>query len=1088
MSTSTTPTEVNLAFDIGHSSIGWAVLDLNASTSQPDILGCGVVIFEKNGALANQRRLHRSQRRHVRATRLRIARMEKLLVHLGTLSSEQLQLKHQASGGHSAPWLLAARVLASNGTRLLSWPELWDVLRWYAHNRGYEEIGTEPTEIEDIANDEKKKDAEKVANAKAAMARLGQTTMAETICAWLGLNPLGEQHASRESYKAKNCAFERPVVIAEVRRLLEAHRGQLPTLDDILIATLLDDARAIVVPTIKLPRRYQGSLLFGRLATRYHNRIIGRCPISGEKIPSKNCPEFLRYRWAMQLANMRVATAADQTLRPLSIDERKIVHTVMTAAGHLGVRALKDTVRGLPGISRDNLENLLLHPDAKEAFVLDPAQKLVTSDPQLSAVWPCLPERIQKRTKGRLRRGKQTSLAALRAEAAALGHDLALFDAALLASIASKAKKSKGKKSEPLTLDNVLAAPLDIRRDLARLSGRAPYARPLLTKAFDEVMGGLDPKGKGGCLEETDETRRHRETRPLPQQTNNHLVRHRLLILGRLLRDLIADPSYVSGDLARVTRITIEVNRDLREMSGLSAEDIAKELGARLSSHKKVSEYLEKSLAAERHHEITASLIRKARIAADLGWRCPYTGVEFEPVQLLTDSKSRVDKDHIIPRSQRPTDSLDALVVTFSDINRWKGKRTAWQFIQDEGGKSVPHAPHLSIMPMSRFKEFVAKLDTKGHDDDYKRKRRRKDLLLLERYEEKSGGFTPGQLTQTSQLARLAAQVMREPFMHLAGQPTIVALPGSVTGSIRRSWDLLGCLAAATPAVLDPDGATKTKTEIRDITYLHHALDACVIGLAAALIPNRGDVWRLLSERRLRSDQQAQLVENLPTKLVDFDAQGGFRLRDLPDELKQQLRTRLIERRVVQHIARDMNGLRVEENTRGVLKRENGRIFLRQRKRDATGKRVINETNEPEGKVIGLPLIGQPRGKLAKLNGVRVVADNYGVAILADENLPPEERFVIIPFAHVWKRLNDLKVRNGGKRPQVWRNGQIIRLTKGKRSGLWRIFSIKNNTSGMALDLGIIDAIKPIWINCLLKSLLRDGAAQLNPTLTGADK
>ncbi|HTO04996.1 MAG TPA: hypothetical protein VL069_14895, partial [Opitutus sp.] len=111
-------------------------------TPLPDMLGCGVVTFEKDGALANQRRLHRSQRRHVRATRHRIARMEKLLAHLGVMTAEQLATKHQASGGHSAPWLLAARVLASNGTRTLSWPELWDVLRWYAHNRGYEEIGT----------------------------------------------------------------------------------------------------------------------------------------------------------------------------------------------------------------------------------------------------------------------------------------------------------------------------------------------------------------------------------------------------------------------------------------------------------------------------------------------------------------------------------------------------------------------------------------------------------------------------------------------------------------------------------------------------------------------------------------------------------------------------------------------------------------------------------------------------------------------------------------------------------------------------------------------------------------------------------
>ena len=71
---------------------------------------------------------------------------------------------------------------------------------------------------------------------------------------------------------------------------------------------------------------------------------------------------------------------------------------------------------------------------------------------------------------------------------------------------------------------------------------------------------------------------------------------------------------------------------------------------------------------------ITAGLIRKARIADDLGWRCPYTGVQLEPKQLVTRA---VDKDHIVPRSDRASDSLDSLVITFSAINKWKGRRTA---------------------------------------------------------------------------------------------------------------------------------------------------------------------------------------------------------------------------------------------------------------------------------------------------------------------------------------------------------------------------------------------------------------------------
>jgi len=1092
MSASVKPPRVEIAFDVGHSSIGWAVLGTNES-SPPGVLGCGAVIFEKDSALANTRRRHRSQRRHVRATRQRIARMEKLLVHLGIFTATELAAKHQANGGSATPWLLAARVLASDGAHTLTWPELWDVLRWYAHNRGYEEITGEIREQTE-ESDEKKQDTEKVENAKAALAQFGKNSMAETICAWLGQDPLGARTGTTENYKAKNCAFERALVDAEVTRLLASHLGKLHGVTEALVAAIILDARAIAVPSIRLPLRYRGSLLFGRLATRYHNRIIGLCPISGEKIPGKNCPEFLRYRWAMQLANLRIADAADAALRPLTANERSKIHAFMVAAGSLGVRELKEAVRALPGHARDNLEQFLLHPDAKEGLVLDPTQKLIVGSPVVAAVWPHLPERLQNRARGRWRRGKSTSLAKLREEALQLGHNCAAFDVAVEALCAPPKKPSK--KTPPPVKGKLLHDPIDARRELAKLSGRAAYARPLLAKAFDEVMAGRDPKATGGCLEETEVVRRRREALPLPQQTNNHLVRHRLQILGRLLNDLIADPAYGAGEPARIKSVTLEVNRDLREMAGLTAQDIAKELGQRLKQHGDAVQWLEQDPQVA--PKISAGLIRKARVALDLGQCCPYTGESFSPIDLVT---KRVDLDHIIPRSLRASDSLDSLALTFSAVNQWKGKRTAWQFIQDEGGKPVLGASNLSIMTPARFKAHVESLNTRGHLDDHRRKKRRKEFFLLERYEDKERTFTPGQLTQTSQLARLAAQVVREPFARLPEPPRLVALPGSVTGAVRKAWDMLGCLSTAAPGVLETvklaDGTEKqevrTKTEIRDITHLHHALDACALGLAAHFIPNRGDVWRLLSERRLDSAQRAELAA---LDLFDFDERGQFRLRDLAPELKEQIRHRLAERRVVQHVPADMSGLRVEENTRGILRRENGRVFLRQRKKNADGQVVVNHTEESEGKVVGLPRADGSGGKLAALKGVRVIDGNYGVAILSDVKLPANERFIVIPHERVWKRLKELSLRNGGKKPLVLRNGMHAVVPRGRYQGRWMVRGVKlNQRSGMLVDLSFPDFIKyrepgraESRQNVSLSTLMKDGLHVIRTHLSASER
>src|SRR5882757_9006303 len=102
--------DLELSFDVGHSSLGWAVLQTVARPSalseapRVNILGCGVVTFGADDCLASKRRDYRRQRRHARSTRQRIAQMEKLLTHLKVLSAEQLKQKHQQAGGSSVPW------------------------------------------------------------------------------------------------------------------------------------------------------------------------------------------------------------------------------------------------------------------------------------------------------------------------------------------------------------------------------------------------------------------------------------------------------------------------------------------------------------------------------------------------------------------------------------------------------------------------------------------------------------------------------------------------------------------------------------------------------------------------------------------------------------------------------------------------------------------------------------------------------------------------------------------------------------------------------------------------------------------------
>ena len=104
---------LHISFDVGHSSIGWAVLEkTGAQASDINILGCGSVVFRADDCLASSRRAYRRQRRHIRSTRQRIARMKILLQQLGVLTGSELD-----QPGCAWPWKLAAQVLQGGKLR-----------------------------------------------------------------------------------------------------------------------------------------------------------------------------------------------------------------------------------------------------------------------------------------------------------------------------------------------------------------------------------------------------------------------------------------------------------------------------------------------------------------------------------------------------------------------------------------------------------------------------------------------------------------------------------------------------------------------------------------------------------------------------------------------------------------------------------------------------------------------------------------------------------------------------------------------------------------------------------------------------------
>jgi hypothetical protein len=960
--------------------------------------------------------------------------MKLVLAHGGLLSRVDLD-----QPGRAWPWLLAARVLAPTGAALLTAQELWDVLRWYAHNRGYDGNRAWARDEAEAQEDTTREQA-----ARQWMQDHNTHTMAETVGAVLEVGPGkradgGNRHSSTIRFKGRGVAFPRSVVANEVRHILEAHQGKLPGLDSRTIRVLMDDARwegLAASAGIRLPHRYEGGLLFGQLIPRFDNRIISSCPVAYEreyaraldegkseadakhwavrqaKVPAKKCREFLLFRWAMILANIHVN--ASNGIRPLSKEERQALHQTMVKSGKLTKREFLKALDATVGTSKHNGTALLMLPDADKALVLRPEKEA-----------------------------------------------------------------------------------------LKRLSGRAPHTRGIMKQAVRDVFAGRHPMAEGGALFRSEELRGMQLRRTVEEKTNNHLVRHRLLILCRLVKDLLA--AYAGNDPSLIAQVTIEVNPDLRSFSGMSAIEKEQEMGQRLGDFKKVVQKLRTDLPEGTN--ISASLIRKARIAQDMGWTCPYTGMQYDALDLL---HGHVDKDHIIPRSLRPSDSLDSLVLTSRAINEMKGQRTAAQFIKEFEGRKVQDGKKrsLEILPWSQFQKGVEGLDAKGvHDQDRARKKRRKALLLLEQYREKE--FVPKDLTQTSHLVRLAAEELKKEFGGVRCSTRIVSIPGSVTAETRKAWKLEACLAQANPEVAELLERRKTeaaplsiKQELRDTSHLHHALDACVLACAAHHLEKKGNIWKALVQRR---KSEADNLELLSTGLFKRGQDGQARLQDLPASLKNQISRVLAECRVVQHIPSNRRGLKAEETVWRVLDPEDhhpsaeklrkwaqlsgvelpdpssGAVLLvRRLRKNAAGakapKKLLHEGEEFwwAYEIISLSKLVGPgaKGRLNKIKGAKQISENFGMALGPSPD--------VIPFHQVQKRWA------GQGRQPVLRKGQLIHVPRGSRKGTWRVRSIKNTEAyGLALDLSRPDSPALAKGNAPILQLIKDGMVLLARNLSG---
>jgi len=1069
---------LEISFDVGHSSIGWSVFKKTENMVFPLILGAGSLVFDDEICQAKDRGVKRHIRRNIIARRNRIKLLRSVFLCLDVLTPAELD-----NSQTEFPWLLASKVLA--GKRTLTWEELWAVIRFYAHNRGYDGNSAWSK------NQEEDGDSQKEQAANALMEKYNTSSMVETMCAFLEVDIDSKERPNPKKYfKGENVAFSRSIVVREVERIIDAHIGVLPKCDENFKKLIIGKWREVPCG-ISLPKRYTDDrgLLFGQYIPRFDNRIIKNCPISGDKVPACHSRDFLEYRWKMLMANLSGINSVKREDFLRRIDELAHIY------GRFTKTTFKQMFEENFGELPSNFDAMFLTEEMGDALLIDPVKDIIlkTINPNISR---CLPQEtllsklwkiIPKFVFTQMFRFKEFSIIDIASkldsekseELKNLVKEIWEFATAKKSNVKSKNKQEDGSISFDDTLNRKMR--------ITKLSGRSPYSRKVMSKACEEVMQSKDPRAVGGALYKSEDLTKAELSTNIDTWTNNHLVRHRLKMLKRLFMDLIN--RYGDGKLSNVKSVTIEVIKDITEFSGMGVKEKASVLSDLIKHHKSVSEYLSKE-----YNELdqNASIIRKARIADDLNWTCPYTGKAYSPRELFAEGV--MEKEHIIPYSLRPSNSLESLVMTWKVVNDMKGERTALEFIKECQGQQVPGNDKLTIISLSKYEAFVKKLKKPLHKfsgSDLERIKRRNKLLLTEHYNKREASFLPSDLTQTSYVNKLAFKAIKSLYVNEEKMPEFIHLPGSITSAVRKNWNLLDCMREVCPEIFDEiknengtvDKRLKNKDEIRSITYLHHAIDAIVIGLTSSLFPHTTRFYELILKRNLNKDEREELRK---IGLFRF-LEKKWKLIDLSSEYLREITNAINECRVVKYLPKNMSGLKVEETMwRVVSENENGTVNLRQytTSKDKNRRRQLKYDKLNKILLLGYDPNNLRKTKLSRNKAVFVVNRNFGVAL----SNPP----VIIPYINVWKQLQELAKNNDGKFPDVLRRNHLIEVKNGNHKGIWRVASIKNDTrDGIILNLINSAYIKTVAkknyakLGILLKTLLKDGFKILEHDLTG---
>ncbi|MES1977013.1 MAG: type II CRISPR RNA-guided endonuclease Cas9 [Pseudomonadota bacterium] len=725
-----------LALDLGSTSLGWAMIRLNADNGPCAVIKAGVRIFSdgrnpKDGSsLAVTRREARAMRRRRDRLLKRKARMMSTLIAHGFFPKDAVERKALETLN---PYTVRAKGLDA----ALAPAEFGRALFHINQRRGFK--SNRKTDKKDNDN----------GALKTAINKLRQTLL-DTGCRTVG-EWLHKRDAAGETVRAR---YRQEKVVKEDGKTridksydLYIDRAMIEEEFDALWA-----AQALYNPTlfnIAARDELKDALLFQRPLKPV---IPGRCTLLPDEVRAPLAlPSTQRFRIYQELANLRILGDGLKE-QALSLEQRdKLAQALET--GHKSFKTAIPKLLGLGGAVQFNLA------DAKRLELKGNITCAILSKKDLFGdAWWAFDEAkqdaivlqlIKEENEARLVRWLQdeTGIDEARAEK--------LANIALPEGYGSLSAKALGRilpelRREVMTYDRaVIAAGFDHHSNISASStGEILPELPYYGEALQRHVGF-----GSGKLDDTPEKRFGRIANPTV-----HIGLNQVRLVVNALIKRYGHPS----------QVIVEVARDLKRSKDQRDEDSKRQA--------------ENQRRNQRHRKLIATIlniseerVRSADLQKMVLWeelsfdpaerRCPYSGVQISAAMLLSDE---VEIEHILPFSKTLDDSLNNKTVSMRHANRYKGNDTPWDAF---GRKQVQGFDYAAILQRA---ELMPRAKRSRFADDG-----------MERWLKDDKGFLARALNDTKYLSKVA----REYMSLICPQDTRV-IPGQMTAMLRGKFGL----------------------------------------------------------------------------------------------------------------------------------------------------------------------------------------------------------------------------------------------------------------------------------------------------------